>query len=341
MKFLRYLVFLLVATVAFAQVTTKAVYTVDEMVALNPLTLNTGADTNGQYRATVIVNYGTYAGIYALTNTWTGTNTSSRIMSATTGYSWDQIAAGGSGGTNGITLAQLTTTSNALASSVTGTNTLILTAVTNALGPLPVPTISPAAGTYAGTQTITLANTQAGATMKYTLDNSTPTASNGTTYSAPFNISASSTVKAVALMSLHAPSSVASSTYTIGTGTLAYWGRSTNITLTGAQVEALSSTLRVTADGTYSFTSGTGYYYFAWPSAMGLATSFIVGTATPFPMFDVAGKMDIYDSASGWTSYQGFSYQTVTGSLDTYVVWRSQYPQSGAATINVGTNLAP
>ena len=78
------------------------------------------------------------------------------------------------------------------------------------------PTFTPAAGTYASAQNVTLATTTAGATIKYTTDGSTPTASSPT-YTGPINVSASTTIKAIATKAGMTDSPVAAAAYTIQT----------------------------------------------------------------------------------------------------------------------------
>ncbi|MEV4150146.1 chitobiase/beta-hexosaminidase C-terminal domain-containing protein [Amycolatopsis sp. NPDC049691] len=78
------------------------------------------------------------------------------------------------------------------------------------------PTFSPPGGTYAGAQTVTISSATAGATIRYTVDGSTPTASS-TLYSGPISVPNSRTVNAIALKSGSANSPVSSATYTIGT----------------------------------------------------------------------------------------------------------------------------
>lgn len=60
------------------------------------------------------------------------------------------------------------------------------------------PSFSPASGTYTTPQTVTLSSATSGATIRYTLDGSAPSATNGIVYSGPFPVGASATVKAVA-----------------------------------------------------------------------------------------------------------------------------------------------
>ncbi|RSM37704.1 hypothetical protein DMA12_35820 [Amycolatopsis balhimycina DSM 5908] len=78
------------------------------------------------------------------------------------------------------------------------------------------PTFSPPGGTYASAQTVTIASATAGASIRYTVDGSTPTASS-TLYSGPISVPASRTVNAIALKSGSANSAVSSASYTIGT----------------------------------------------------------------------------------------------------------------------------
>ena len=76
------------------------------------------------------------------------------------------------------------------------------------------PTFSPAAGRYAEAQTVTISCETEGATIYYTLDGTTPTASS-TAYSEPLTISQTTTIKAVAVKDGE-ESEVATAKYTIG-----------------------------------------------------------------------------------------------------------------------------
>lgn len=77
------------------------------------------------------------------------------------------------------------------------------------------PTFSPAAGRYAEAQTVTISCETEGATIYYTLDGTTPTASS-TAYSEALTISQTTTVKAIAVKDGE-ESEVATAKYTIGT----------------------------------------------------------------------------------------------------------------------------
>lgn len=78
------------------------------------------------------------------------------------------------------------------------------------------PTFSPPGGTYSAAQTVTIGSATSGATIRYTVDGSTPTASSPQ-YTAPISVPNSRTVNAIALKSGSTTSAVSSATYTIGT----------------------------------------------------------------------------------------------------------------------------
>ena len=76
------------------------------------------------------------------------------------------------------------------------------------------PTFAPAAGTYSPSVDVSLSCTTSGATIRYTLDGSTPTESSPT-YSTPIHITSTTTIKARGYKRGWTPSDVASGTYTI------------------------------------------------------------------------------------------------------------------------------
>lgn len=78
----------------------------------------------------------------------------------------------------------------------------------------PCPSITPASGSYAYTQTVTLAHENADAALFYTLDGSTPTAQS-LRYEGPLTVACSQTVNAIAVLGDMADSPMASAVYTI------------------------------------------------------------------------------------------------------------------------------
>jgi hypothetical protein len=88
----------------------------------------------------------------------------------------------------------------------TGTYTINLPAAT--------PVISPAGGTYSAAQSVTITDSTAGATIYYTTNGTTPTASS-TQYTGAIAVGATETIEAIAVASGFSNSAVASATYTI------------------------------------------------------------------------------------------------------------------------------
>jgi len=76
------------------------------------------------------------------------------------------------------------------------------------------PTISLGSGTYTVSQPVTITDTTSGATIYYTVDGSTPTTSSKV-YSGPLTLSATETLKAIAVAIGYSPSAVATSSYTV------------------------------------------------------------------------------------------------------------------------------
>ncbi|MFI7120004.1 chitobiase/beta-hexosaminidase C-terminal domain-containing protein [Amycolatopsis sp. NPDC049868] len=77
------------------------------------------------------------------------------------------------------------------------------------------PTFDPPGGSYPSARSVTLSSATAGASIRYTVDGSVPTASS-TPYTGPITVSSSSTISAIALKAGSANSPVASASYTIG-----------------------------------------------------------------------------------------------------------------------------
>lgn len=83
------------------------------------------------------------------------------------------------------------------------------------------PQFSPVPGTYNTAQTVTITSATSGATIRYTTDGSAPSETNGTIYTSPVAINATTTLQAIAYASGLLDSNVTSGTYAIG-GTPAF-----------------------------------------------------------------------------------------------------------------------
>lgn len=127
------------------------------------------------------------------------------------------------------------------------------------------PVFSPAGGSYSTAQTVTITCATEGATIRYTTDGSTPTASSAE-YSAPLSISATTTLKthaykagwnnsqiATAVFTIQAPEQVATPAFSPSGGT---YSSAQTVSITCATPGA---TIRYTTDGTVPTATSSAY----------------------------------------------------------------------------------
>lgn len=99
---------------------------------------------------------------------------------------------------------------------------------------LAAPTLSPQPGTFTTSQSVTLSDTDSGATIYYTTDGSSPNSSSAV-YSAAIPVNVDTTIKAIAVATGYSNSSVASGTYLIA-------GPTVNVTLSTHDQSSLLAT---------------------------------------------------------------------------------------------------
>jgi chitobiase/beta-hexosaminidase-like protein len=107
-----------------------------------------------------------------------------------------------------------TTTINAIATATGSLNSAMATATYTIETPAATPVFSPAAGTYDGAQQVTISDDTTGASIFYSTNDTTPTASS-TKYSGPITVTDTTTIKAIATASGSLTSAVATAAYKI------------------------------------------------------------------------------------------------------------------------------
>jgi hypothetical protein len=97
-----------------------------------------------------------------------------------------------------------------------------------------IPAISPGSGVYENSVQVSITSTNAGASVRYTVDGSAPSTTNGILYTAPFNLTQTATVKAIAYNGGWLPSPVASAGFTV-LAPLPYWRNLQGLLADGSQ----------------------------------------------------------------------------------------------------------
>jgi hypothetical protein len=168
--------------------------TINEQTAATPI-FSPAQGTYTSVQSVTITDSTTGAAIYYTTNGTTPTASSTKYIGAISVSATETIEA----------IAIAPGFANSIVSTATYTINLAAAAT---------PVISPTAGTYSATQSVTITDSTAGATIYYTINGTTPTASS-TLYSGAISVSATETVEAIAVASGFSNSAVASAIYTI------------------------------------------------------------------------------------------------------------------------------
>ena len=218
-------------------------------------------------------------------------------------------------------------TIKAIATSSGNSNSQVASAVYTIQLPAAAPTFSPAAGNFTAAQTVTLASTTPSATIYYTLDGTAPTTASSV-YSAPINVGANETIKAIAVANGYSTSSVASAAYTITIPGLAATPTFTPAagTFTTAQTVTLGTTtsgatLYYTTDGTAPTTTSSVY-----------STPLAVGSSETIKAIAVA---------SGYTtSAVATAAYTITGTVATPTLSVQGGTYTAAQSVTLATTTA-
>ena len=259
---------------------------------------------NVSYHFRVVVNiaaktYSTYVTPTGGSELTVGLNYAFRISDTTLNY-WGVYVSSTSGGTGTDTVCNFST------------------------GGLPqaaAPVFSPAAGTYPGTQNVSITSTTGGASIRYTTDNSTPSETAGTLYSGPVNIGTTMTLKGIAFETGFTDSNITTGLYTITTPTF---------TITASAGSGGS----ISPSGVVGVNQGSNQSFTITPNAGFNVSSVTVdgvnqGAITSYTFSNVQANHTISAAFQAVTTTF-----TITASAGT---WGSITP-SGTVTVNQGAN---
>lgn len=188
--------------------------------------------------------------------------------------------------------------------------------------PVSAPTVSPNGGTFPGGATVSLSTTEPGASIRYTLDGTTPSATHGTLYTGSFAVARSTTVKAIALSASDA----------------------SVVTSAGFIITTPVSVVGNTTDGTQwdNVTDGTGQYINAsrWQASSSFSAVSIKayvsaitghyrcaiyadsGGGTPQPAALLGAASEITNPSDGWQTFTLPSAVSITsGSHYWLCIW--------------------
>lgn len=208
------------------------------------------------------------------------------------------------------------------------------------------PVFSPKAGTYSSPQSVKITSSTTGATIRYTLDGTTPTAAS-TLYTGPVAVAKTLTVKAIAMKTGYRNSAVASAKYTINLYTVMYDGNGANGGLPPVDSKSYAKGATVTVAGQGSLVKDGGYMFNGWNTAndgfgtaRAVGSTFAMGSAdvtlyarwvidTTYPNPDFLGNIPSIN-------YDGISTEVTT---DPYVITPATYQSH--ITIMKNHRLAP
>jgi hypothetical protein len=164
---------------------------------------------------------------------------------------------------SGAITVSVTETIQAIAVETGYTNSAVSSVLYTIAGGIAAPAFSPAPGTYATSQAVTISDSTAGTTIYYTTNGTTPTTSS-TKYSGAITVSATETLEAIAVKTGSSNSAVTTASYTIAAVLPTPKFSLASGTYTSSQSVTVSdatagTTIYYTTNGTTPTTSSTKY----------------------------------------------------------------------------------
>lgn len=220
------------------------------------------------------------------------------------------------------------------------------------LGIVATPVLTPGTSTSGSPIVVNMSCATAGATIRYTTDGSTPTASS-TAYVGPVTIATTSTVKAIATLSQFTDSAIATATYTVSGSTL------TTI-FDGAVVSGLSGTTGSAKYFVINVPSGQQSLTFTTSGGTGDCDIYVrYGQAPTKSLYDyrpyIGGNYeDVYVNApaagswyvmvDGYSAYSGVSlvadYQSSLGTVATPLISPGSSTSTSALSVSISCATA-
>ncbi|HEY3704741.1 MAG TPA: chitobiase/beta-hexosaminidase C-terminal domain-containing protein [Terracidiphilus sp.] len=210
----------------------------------------------------------------------------------------------------------------------------------NAVATPGTPAFTPAGGSYSSTQSVSISTTTASAKIYYTVNGTTPTTSS-TLYSGPISVSASETVKAIAVVG-STSSAVGSAAYTISTTVATPAFTPASGTYTSTQSVSISTTtasakIYYTVNGATPTTSSTLY---SGPISISVSetvkaiavansTSSAVGSAT-YTMSTTVATPTFTPAGGSYSAAQSVSISTTTANAKTYYTTNGTTPTTSS-----------